>query len=96
MINCLPFLKGKKLEKHLQDLNARRVAIWGVPRSTPDHIIANYFEQFGRIENAFVLSKPATDKPDAFVVFASKKDSKKVLRIKEHTIGGMTARVTQF
>lgn len=96
VIHCIPFLKGRKLKKHLADLNARRVAIWGVPRTSPDSLVQNYFRQYGEIENAFVLFKPAVDKPDAFVVFASKKVSKEVLAIEKFSINGLEVKVGKF
>lgn len=70
-IHCIPFMKGERLQEHLKGLNSRRIAIWGILRTTPDSVIYNYFRQFGAIQSAFVLHIPSLEKPDAFVVFES-------------------------
>lgn len=95
-VHCIPFLKGSKLQKHMEGLNSRRVAIWGIPRTTPDSVIHDYFSKYGAIQNAIVLFKPSEDKPDAFVVFESEESSKEVFKCKNHMIQGSSVRLTQY
>lgn len=88
-IECKKAITDKRaLMRHNQKIVALKVFITGLPVSTTDQDLLDYFKQFGPIEMAYVVKKSERKTRIGFVCFKQQKSKDQVLSTDNHRING--------
>lgn len=85
-----PQKKGRALKNFIKDFKKRRVLVNGVPGSWTDRDLEDFFLQFGKLENAYILKNddPASFNSEGIVAFLAKKDAIRCYEQEELTLPG--------
>lgn len=89
ILECRPYLKGKKLESYLKQFNSKRIYVENIPEGTTDASLYRFFSGICNVERAYLANNP--DKEGGifgFVITDSPKDTDKVLGMKEIRLRG--------
>lgn len=83
------YLKGRQREKFKQNLWQRKLFVRGLPRSAKNKDLFNFFQKFGKLEDAYIIEK----KPEkgrggqypktGFLIFKEKERAEQLLSIGE-------------
>lgn len=90
IITPKPYLKGPKLEKHLEQEDTKKVCLVNVPIFLKTEIIKNSVEvKFGALDDAYRLVHPLTREPQTkvYCFFKSSKNALKLIKMKKIKIG---------
>lgn len=76
---------GKSLKKYQKDYIRRKISISGIPKSWGDKDLEEFFLDYGKIENAYVMKKTREDQEllNGVVIFSAKKNAKKCCEMKQ-------------
>lgn len=89
-IECKKAISNKsELMKHNQMVVNQKVFVTGLPLTTTDAELGEYFSAFGHVEMAYVVKRNGVNKKSriGFVSFSNLQDKEKVLAIKNHKLG---------
>lgn len=89
------YKEGKRLRRYNKDFRKRKLEVENIPRCWGDHELEAYFEKFGRLENAYVVSNKINQNLDktGVLIFTAKKAAKQCLKHNFFEAGGVRIRV---
>lgn len=100
-ITVKPFMTGKKLHSFKNNLNKRRIFLKGVPNSYTDVELFSHFEQFGKVEDAYLVKRQGKKKTKSgtcygFVILEKEEDAIRLLEIGSMEVGGRPVSITPY
>ena len=92
-----PYLTGKRKRVKDRELKNRRIYVGGLFQSMTDHKLRTTFEQYGKVESAYLSKKTRGKKFGfGFVTFADPEVARRLILKRKLKIGGLAFRIKGF
>lgn len=97
-IDCQVAKEKREKTGYEEEMKQKKIFVGGIPKSTTDEDLINYFQKFGPVETAYVI-KDYTNlqcKGFGFVIFEDSVVSSEVISMSSHPINGAKASCCHF